>query len=118
MEQGITIIHTNGRKRIWIIFKMIFYFLFYSIIFLFYYLYSRILKSRWSSIRMSVSSFFTSVVILLVWNFFLSLFFVDEVLNDGVSIILSSILSIIILLVFSITFCIIFHIYNKLKFGV
>ncbi len=111
----IVIIHIDGQKRTRIGFKMIYYLLFYSIIFLSFLLFDRFSKIGWSSVKISFFSLFSSVVILLFWNFFLSSFFFDlETLGSGVSMVLSSIFSIIELFVYSSLFCIALYFYRRM----
>ena len=93
---------------------MIYYLLFYLIIFLAFLLLDRFSRRGWSSLTISFFSFFSAVVILLLWNFFLSSFFFDtESLSSGVSVALSSIFSILELFVYSTVFCITLYLYRQ-----
>ena len=113
MELGIIITHIDGQKRTRIGFKMIYYLLFYSAIFICFILFDGLLKRQWSSIKISSASFLISVLILLFWNLFLSTFFMEEALNDGVSIVLSSMLSVVVLFSYSAVLCVVLHIYRR-----
>lgn len=114
MVLGIAIIRTDGQKRTRTGFEMIYYLLFYFIIFLAFLLLDKFSRRGWSSLRISFFSFFSAIVILLFWNFFLSSFFFDaERFGSGVSVVLSSIFSIIELFFYSSVFCITLYFYRR-----
>lgn len=76
---------------------MLYYLIYYTAFFLAFFLIDLVSKKQCSSLRVSLYSFIASSLGLISWNFFLGSLVVDENLNGGVSILLSTMLAVVLL---------------------
>ena len=107
-ERGINTTHTPGQKLTRIIFDMLYYFLFYLSVFFFVVFIGEVSKRCFSSLKISIFSLSTSIILLLVWNFFLGPMLMKESYG-GVPTVLSSMLSVAILFFFSVLMCVLHY---------
>lgn len=101
-----------GQKRMDVGLNMIYYLLFYFVVFMVFLVFGRALSTQWTSLKISFFSFSTSVLILLAWNLAISRLFFEKSLNDGVSVLFSSMLSVVVLFLCSVLFCIALHVFR------
>ena len=75
---------------------------------------ARVKDRRLKSVKLSILSFFTSVLLLLTWNFFMGFLLMGKSSGGGVSTVLSSAFSIVILFLYSLIVCIVHYLYERL----
>lgn len=112
MEMDIITNRICGQKRMEVGINMIYYLLFYFVVFMVFLVFGRASSRQWTSLKISFVSFSTSVLILLAWNLAISRLFFEKSLNDGVSVLFSSMLSVVVLFLCSLLFCIALHIFR------